>query len=366
MSWNYSKKKVTCPKCGHAKCFSQLIDEEGNVIHPELGYCDRRNKCAYEPADFYNEHPDFLSRFRKHSVSGWATPRQYTKPQPVAEPQPDVLPNEWITKYFDKTFSGSGFTYFLSWLFTKKEVGTAVCTYWLGVYSGAWYANDGAVIFPYIDIDFRVRYMKVMLYHFYGEYAGKNVKPEHGTFDTHTISGGRKIGSLYSMLKAKGEVKGELNLKQCLFGEHLLRCYPDKKVRLVESEKSAVVCSIIYPDEIWLGTAGKGNMSERLLSVLRGRDVTAYPDRDGLKEWAKKAKELAEHGIAIKVSVYIRGWLQRKHMDDEAHAKWDIADALLYEATRNYEEKMQNPWNKMQLDFPAVRKLAETFSLEEV
>lgn len=40
----------------------------------------------------------------------------------------------------------------------------------------------------------------------------------------------------------------DYNLRQCFFGEHLLPLYPDRKVFVVESEKTAVIASHFIPD----------------------------------------------------------------------------------------------------------------------
>ena len=69
------------------------------------------------------------------------------------------------------------------------------------------------------------------------------------------------------------------NLRQCLFGQHLLPLYPDKTVFLVESEKSAVIASHYMPDVVWLAPGGKNiGLNVQTIEVLRGRDVVLLPD----------------------------------------------------------------------------------------
>ena len=46
-----------------------------------------------------------------------------------------------------------------------------------------------------------------------------------------------------ALMRRKGLLPEEWELSQCLFGEHLLSLYPDRTVALVESEKTAVICS---------------------------------------------------------------------------------------------------------------------------
>ena len=81
----------------------------------------------------------------------------------------------------------------------------------------------------------------------------------------------------------------EWQLSQGLFGEHLLSSNPDKVVVLVESEKSAVIGSAIFPGYVWLATGGKSQMKEEKLRVLSGRTVLFFPDADGYAEWKQRA-----------------------------------------------------------------------------
>ena len=70
----------------------------------------------------------------------------------------------------------------------------------------------------------------------------------------------------------------DFHLKQCLFGEHLLK-KSSSPVMLVESEKTAVVMSHFIPDYIWLATGGKnGCFNSEAMQVLKGREVTLIPD----------------------------------------------------------------------------------------
>lgn len=89
-------------------------------------------------------------------------------------------------------------------------------------------------------------------------------------------------------------------LTQCLFGEHLLndKDKVNANVALVESEKTAVICSLLLPEHIWLATGGKSQFNDRLM-LLKGRKVTAFSDIDGYDEWRKKAKNYPMLDITI-------------------------------------------------------------------
>src|SRR5690606_12784869 len=91
-------------------------------------------------------------------------------------------------------------------------------------------------------------------------------------------------------------------LKQCLFGEHLLRGN-NNPVAIVESEKTAVVASMYLPKFIWLATGGLSNLSPEKCQVLKGRNVVLFPDLNGHEKWEEKAKEIREKVKDIKVVV---------------------------------------------------------------
>ena len=55
--------------------------------------------------------------------------------------------------------------------------------------------------------------------------------------------------------------------------------HPDKTVALVESEKTAIICSAMMPQYLWLATGGKSQFNSRL-TVLKGRKIIAFPDID--------------------------------------------------------------------------------------
>lgn len=98
-------------------------------------------------------------------------------------------------------------------------------------------------------------------------------------------------------------------VQHCLFGLHLLTntnhpfnehkshesnhnsCHScdscsgkEPVVSIVESEKSAVILSELFPEHIWLAYAYPANMTPQLLEPLQGRTVTIYPRTDPLMD----------------------------------------------------------------------------------
>ncbi len=130
----------------------------------------------------------------------------------------------------------------------------------------------------------------------------------------------------HTNLKAAHLLPPEWRLSQCLFGEHLLndKDKVNANVALVESEKTAVICSLLLPEYIWLATGGKSQFNDRLM-VLKGRKVTAFPDIDGYDEWRKKAKNYPMLDITIS------DILERNSTPEQRERHVDIADVLLEE-----------------------------------
>jgi hypothetical protein len=160
-------------------------------------------------------------------------------------------------------------------------------------------------------------------------------------------------------------------LTQCLFGEHLLRQYPLKNVALVESEKTAVICSSFWPEYIWLATGGKSQLNDRL-QVLKGRKVVAFPDVDGYREWKEKLSQV--RGLDITVSDVLEK--EASFKDRAQHV--DIADLLIRQHRKEhmaitpvekYEDPRLHPTFlklKGMVGGCDMKKLADVGNLEEL
>lgn len=160
---------------------------------------------------------------------------------------------------------------------------------------------------------------------------------------------GGKITWVHSILKQSSNPKLRLpdrwELTQCLFGEHLLKQYPFKNVAIVESEKTAVICSSFWPEYVWLATGGKSQLNNRL-QVLKGRKIVAFPDVDGYKEWKEKLYQLRE------LDIMVSDILEKNATAEDRNNNVDIADLLIRQyrkehiAITSVEEKkdlMKNP-----------------------
>jgi hypothetical protein len=202
----------------------------------------------------------------------------------------------------------SDFTLFLKNLIGGEKTCEAVNTYCLGV------TKNRDVIFYQLDKEGRCRTGKIMKY---DRKTGHRIKDEQV---------GGKITWVHAVLRQSADPLLRLadgwELTQCLFGEHLLKQYPFKPVALVESEKTAVICSAFWPEYIWLATGGKSQLNDRL-QVLKGRKVVAFPDVDGYLEWKEKLSRV--RGLDIVVSDV----LEKEASFEDRVNHVDIADLLI-------------------------------------
>ena len=49
--------------------------------------------------------------------------------------------------------------------------------------------------------------------------------------------------------------------------------YPDKPVCLVEAEKTAVICSAIMPECVWVAVGGKTQLGDNVDALIRELDL---------------------------------------------------------------------------------------------
>ena len=221
---------------------------------------------------------------------------------------PITIQKEYVTRSLDRNLR-SDFVFYLKQLVADVDrIVDVVNAYQLGV------TKDGHVIYWYIDKDDVVRMGKVMAYKSDGH-------REHSFTPL----------SIPKNLSIRGEFPADYSIKQTLFGEHLLG-YPqniNKTIGIVESEKSAVICSMCIPDALWIATGSRCNLQEERLSTIKDRDTILFPDtdKDGetYSQWHQRAKELNAKGWHLHVSDY----LERIATPEQRQAKIDIADLLI-------------------------------------
>ncbi|MCT4662910.1 MAG: DUF6371 domain-containing protein [Tissierellales bacterium] len=101
----------------------------------------------------------------------------------------------------------------------------------------------------------------------------------------------------------------------CLFGEHLIidSLKGKQTVILVESEKTAIVGSILLPRYTWLSYGGKNGLKKEKCNCLIGHKVLIIPDieNESVKIIKKKVSELRAIGVFANI------WDMTKGRSDE-------------------------------------------------
>ena len=296
--------KKPCPQCGRKVCFTRYVAASGNHVFPKhVGRCDHEHSCGYHftPSDYFRENPEeSISLSRKHVIM----------PKNLSVTIKEQLPSFIDRSIMEQTLSHYAINplyTFLARCMGKEETDRLCSLYRIGT-SRKW---GGSAVFWQVDCNGRVRTGKIMLY---DATTGKRVKhPQPHVCWVHTE------------MRLK-----DYHLRQCFFGEHLLSLYPDWKVFVVESEKTAVIASHFMPDVLWVATGGKnGRFNERAVIALAGRDVVLMPDLGATQEWQARLPMLDK----VCRSVSVNDILETIATEEQRSQGLDIADFLLMEDT---------------------------------
>lgn len=238
--------KMVCPSCGRRTFVPYVSAGDGKTLAgAEYGRCDRENHCGY-------------IRYPGKDV---------TAPDvAVRTPEPPKRPLRFVPSIL------SDLLYDKSRLHRYAErfgAGAAMAleAYKVGAYGRDWTA------FCQIDIDGEIHAVKLIPY----------------GVDGHRRKDMTAVKWCHKMQHFQPYFSGE-RLEQVAFGEHLLRLRPSSPVAVVESEKTAVMMSSLFPQAVWLAVGGSQNLyriGSRLngLKEMEGRKVIAYPDKGMSLAW---------------------------------------------------------------------------------
>ena len=307
-----------CPSCGQKQSFTFYLD--GNThepIYKTVGKCNRESKCGYHytPKQYFLDNPS-LSPPLGGCWVGSACHVSNQPPQLITPPQPaGTIPFSLVE---NSASYRSNFVRFLCEILTDEQIHSIGENYALGA------TKNNEVIFWQIDIHGKVRTGKIMQYN---PETGRRLKHESGAIDW-----------VHNKLKKSGTLPEDFNLQQCFFGEHLLKLYPDKPVAIVESEKSALIATAVFPDLIWLAAGNLNGLSLEKCQGLKGRNVTLFPDLGGFEKWSDKAGFIEkECNCKINISTLLEDIAT---LEAKANG-FDIADYLI--------EELKNITNQTQI-----------------
>lgn len=259
-SLDKSSKKFHCPNC-HKKSFVKYYDnEQNNYLDDNFGRCDRETNCKYH-----------LAPKQICTIS--------TTAAPTIKIKASTLPNR-LLEQCKKNFEHNHFIQFLRMHFSDEEIDQVIEKYFIGS-SNHW---KGATVFWQINDHNEVRAGKVMLY---DPTSGSRIKKPFP-----------HITWVHKILKIEA-----YNLKQCLFGLHLKNSC--KTIAILESEKSALMMSLLLPKYCWMATGSKANLKRELLLPIKKSNIVVYPDKSEFEDWNKITVALQKEGFRIRCSRFI-------------------------------------------------------------
>jgi len=273
-----SSKKFNCPQCGKKRFVKYIETETGHYAESQYGRCDRETSCGYS---MYPNNNSILNY-------------EYIAPEPVI---PSYIDKEILQKTLTKYEINPLATYLYSH-YDEDEVNVTIDKYRVGTSN----QFNNSTVFWQMDNTGNIRSGKIMDY---DTSTGKRRKNKDGKPLIHWV---------HSVLEIT-----KYNLKQCLFGLHLLDDNVTQ-VAIVESEKTALIMSIELPNYTWMSTGSLQGFKHEYLAPLKGKVIIAFPDKGGYNNWKETAEILNDKGFNIEISKL----LENKDFKDG----WDLVDVL--------------------------------------
>jgi|TARA_B110000259_G_scaffold174396_1_gene208657 hypothetical protein len=279
---------------------NKLLKFDNNRRKAKVCPCGKSNKDGK-----FSPYLDFINKGYCHSCGNTYLPETDYKFEPYTPPaeiEVDLINRRHLEKSLSN-YENNNFTLFLENTFGTPRTEDMISKYYIGTYGGK-------TIFWQIDEYFNIRTGKIMQYN--QETGKRNGIPSW----------------------AHNKIKQDY--KTCLFGLHLINQNSDP-IAIVESEKTAIIMSYCRSDYNWLATGGISNISNAKLDVLKGRNITLYPDHDAYDQWKIKADKT---GLKYKISPDCEGW----YKEGKIGFKEDIADYYL----KNHKFKEDLDWTEVQ------------------
>lgn len=339
-SLDSTSKKHLCPSCEKKRFVRYVDNETGDPLPDFVGRCDRVQSCGYHYTmkDFFKDNPSRKNEFKPDFARHRKT---------VSIPLPrktDYIAASVITS----TLRGYGencFAHYLVVLFGNDIADALISRFAIGT-SKRW---KGANIFWQIDAKGRPRQAKIMLYNpMTGRRLKENDTPEKGR--AKVFFAGK------SLMRKSGN--DDPNLRQCFYGEHQLTAETGKTVCIVESEKTAILMTVIMPENLWIATGGKNGCKWSDIEVflpLKDRRVFLCPDLGCFDDWNSKAEKLRGLGFDVSCSSVLKNLAS----NTDKQRGYDLADY--------YINQSEVTGYALDSDYNSIALLEHTeFALEQI
>lgn len=311
--------RFRCPGCNKPHKFTRYIDTRTNTyLGDDIGRCDREEKCGYHVKPSPGPNPPAI---------------RFSPPRKIeAVREPDILPDLPVEKSILAFRESELFKWTMD-LFGEEEAVNKFNLYCIGA-SKHW---KGATAFNQLDIKAYPRQSKIMHYTRVNQFTIRRTKSpqmalkydyKQNIYIPDTNKGDKIFFAGKRILNNPAA-----NLVQCFFGEHLLNYekYEWMDVAIVESEKTALICSILKPQYLWMATGGRNGCKWRdpaVFKALEDRNIILFPDLGCFDEWDAGRKLIESQ---IKCRIMTSPILEKIATPDQRSEGLDLADYLLTE-----------------------------------
>ena len=233
--------KGKCPKCGEKKSFRYFIE-----MNREYGICDHKNKCAYE--NIPTNELSTLNEFK-----------------PVQLPKVLIVyPDQEQCKSIIENQTSNFHLFLINKLKVSPE------------HINKWNCGTDKKNTCFVYKNQKQQFLNIVKI----EYSNDCKRNK----DKNPFS-----------LKAEKDRKYSL----CLFGENQLS--QDKIICLVESEKTAIICSYFYTQFDWLATGGANKLTNDKINALCGRQIYYLNDADKAGKENSTIKKLEAYKLDFEI-----------------------------------------------------------------
>lgn len=285
-----SKSRFNCPNCKR-KEFTRYKNIETNEYLPyEYGICNRMIKCGYKkyPSQKINSNLEEINHIHLEII-------EYLDKKILYEFESSNLKNPlylFLKSYFEES---------------KVEVVLDLYKVKTEKLNG-----DYLTIFPQLDLEFNLRTIKKMKYNFQTGKRSKN------------------FFQWYNPNKS--------NLKQCLFGLHLLSHseFKKSKIIIVESEKTTLLGMLYFKNKyLFMATGGLMNLTKEKLKPLENREIILMPDLSPIDSknsafdyWKTKSEKFSNE---LNCLISISNLLEENASIQQRNLQLDLGDFIIEE-----------------------------------
>jgi hypothetical protein len=317
-----NNKRSDCPFCGKRGKYSAYINTQTQELAPiEYGMCSSCQQFKRPPDNYFagkSTHVDDATiGYYEADTIDINTIYHYNKPS---------------------SYIGNAFIEGLERRFDEQRVKRVVDLYKLGRFQDSY--KNSAIIFPYLHTEKHCCTAKLMWFDndLHRIREGKKQYPRF----LHNLQYTDDRGFHYDCNKYGIDDDGNdiiipFKLKLCLFGHHQIINDKTKTICLVESEKTAIIMSIVLPEFIWVASGGKTLIQDYKFLFFKGRKCLVFPDLSEddnvYSYWFEKLTNYnRKYGYDFEIVDYYSEFLQN---DNEliryckCEGKFDIADYIL-------------------------------------